>query len=285
MDSMRILATLVVASVLVFAAGCSTKTEQLTSGSGDNKPGAGTSSSGLIGHYKGKIVPAGAKDDPAAKLAEGLAGLFSPELEIQEGNKFVLTMMGMPISGSYGQSGENITLTPEKFMNMTPEELKKANEANKGGMQQEPDMTPMKGTVKDGKISIKDEKQGGTIDFVKEAPKKIGPSSVSADEAKFVGEYAAKLDPSKLKPEEKMMAGMAEMFSMRLEQDNTFMMRAGMTVEGKWSLADGKITLKADKAAGFTGPNGKDPQFKVLPDNTLEPIDSKGEAPFVMVKK
>lgn len=283
MEIMRTLATLVVASVLVLASGCSSKTEQLSSGSGDGKPGA-SSTSTLVGSYKGKIVTEGAKDDPAAKLAEGLMDMFSPELEITADNKFVLTMMGMPISGSVVVAGSDLTMTPEKIMGMTPEEFKKQNAKN--SMSQDPDMKPLKGTVgKDGTITVKDDKQGGNISFTKVVPKAIGTSTVTADEAKYAGDYAAKIDEAKLKPEEKAMAGMANMFSLKLNVDNTFEMKVGMTVDGKWKLDGDKITLAADKSKGFKGPDGKDPQFRVEKDGSLVPIDEKGDAPFIFVKK
>ena len=154
---MRTFAAIVAASALILITGCSgeQKTDSLSSSGGSKSPAASSASS-LAGSYKGKIVPTGSKDDPAAKMAEGLAEMFSPELEITADNKFTLSVMGMPISGSVNQSGTDITLTPEKVMGMTPEEAKKLNASSPGSP--EPDMKPMKGTVaKDGTIMVKDE--------------------------------------------------------------------------------------------------------------------------------
>lgn len=94
---------------------------------------SGASQQSLVGKYKGEFkMPEAEKDNPMAKMAEGMMGLFSFDLELKAENKFTMTVMMMPIGGDWSLSGKTITLTPKTVMGLTPEEFEKQN-AKKGG--------------------------------------------------------------------------------------------------------------------------------------------------------
>lgn len=283
---MRSLSALALGVSLLLLTGCGdTAAKDNLSGSNGSKTTSTQSGSKLIGSYKGKVETAMNKDDPAAKMAEGMMDMFAMELEITPDNKYTLSMIGIPQTGSVTESGGDITLTPEKIMGMTPEEYLKTMQAS-NPTAKAPDMNPMKGKIEaDGKIVIKDTKQNTTIAFTRVVEKKVGASTVTSEEAKHVGTYGGKVDEAKLKPEEKGMAAMAPTMSLKLNEDNTFVMKMGMTVDGKWKVEGDKITLSADKDKGFKGPDGADPQLKIGADGNLIPIDKAGDAPFTFVKK
>lgn len=288
--------------------GCGAGTETVTDKS--SKDGTITQTkpavSSIAGKYKGEIELPKKEETKDAKadttkdlgkdlgeaMAEGLTDVFtsiiSMELEITPDDKFTLSMMGIPVTGSLTRAGDQITLTPEKVMGMTKEEFEK-QQAAQGKKVGEQDMSPMKGTVRpDGSIVLEDNKGKageGSMVFKKATEKPVGAATVASGEKGLVGEYKAKIDPAKLKPEEKQMAeAMMGSISLKLSADNTFSMKMMMDIEGKWSVQGDRVILKADKAAGFTTTDGKDPEMKIEKDGSLTPIGSDGP-PFTFVKK
>lgn len=88
--------------------------------------GSGSSEANVVGKWKGELkMPSLSKDDPMAKMAEGLMGMMAMNVEFKADHKFTLTMMGMPIEGDWAMSGNTVTLTPTTVMGLTPEEAKK----------------------------------------------------------------------------------------------------------------------------------------------------------------
>lgn len=285
---MRKIAALCAITSLILA-GCSGTATDKPAGDGGTTPstsgtseGRLTASAELAGDWKGKVKAAPAqKDDIAGKMGEAMADLFEFNLEIKPDDTYTMTVFVLPISGKLTRNGDEITLTPEKVMGMTPEEYKKSQPPNQLG--KEPDMSPMKGKISaDGKtITVSDKTNNSDIEFTRIPAKVVGPATVSAEEAKYVGAYKGVVDKSKLKPEEAGTASMEQFLKLKLEQDKTFVMSVGMKVEGTWKLEGDKITLSASDKS-FKGPGGKDPQMKV--DGTkLMPIDAT--MPFHFVKE
>ncbi len=283
---MRKIAALCAITSLILAGCGSTATDKPAADGGGSTSAASegrlTASAELAGEWKGKVkAPPAKEDDIAGKMAEGMAGLFDFNLEIKPDDTYTMTVMVLPITGKLTRNGEDITLTPEKVMGMTPEEYKKSQPPNQ--MMKEPDMKPLKGKISsDGKtITIVDKSNGGDIEFTRLPAKVVGPATVSTDEAKYVGAYKGVIDKSKLKPEDQASAAMEPFLKLKLEQDKTFVMSVGMKVEGTWKLEGDKITLSASDKS-FKGPGDKDPQMKV--DGTkLMPIDAT--MPFHFVKE
>ena len=136
----------------------------------------GASQQTLVGKYKGELkMPETSKIDPMAKMAEGMMGLFTFDLELKAESKFTMTVMMMPIDGEWTLSGKTITLTPKTVMGLTPEELKKEN-AKKGSTMAKDDSMekPIRLEVQaDGKSlkaidNVTGDKAPGELIFVKQ---------------------------------------------------------------------------------------------------------------------
>lgn len=227
-------------------------------------------------------MPDAKKDDPSAKLGEAFANMMSFKLEINPDDTYVMTALVVPITGKLTRNGDEITLTPEKIMGMSPEEYKKANANKQGAM--EPDMKPLKGKVNEdnSKITFIDEQQGkGNLVFSRVPAKVVGASTVTPEEQKFVSAYKGQIDKTKLKGDDKSALAMEPYLKLSLDADNTFHMSVGMDMDGTWKLTGDKITL-TPKDASFKGPNGEAPQFKIDGDK-LVPIGAT--TPFYFVKK
>lgn len=266
-----------VAFATLWAVGCSPN-------SPDVKAQQSTS---LEGKWVGKLQLAkAADDDAAAKMAEAFAAMLgSADLEIKPGYKYTLSMMGLPIEGSYSITGSKITLTPELIAGMTPEEAMKKG-AEKGAT--EDPSKPLTGTVSaDGtKITLSDEqgKDDSTIVFTRKPERKGSTATVSAAEAILVGDYFAMVDLTKVKPEERDEArAMQGGLGLSLFDDNTFEMKMIMSFEGKWKLVGDKLTLTVNEAMGMSGSEGPPAEFTVQ-GGTLVPV-GPSNVPFTFVKK
>lgn len=287
---MRQIAAILALSIVL--AGCGNGSSTATpapsgtttgSGGAENASGRTTASAPLAGEWKGKIeIPAAQKDDPGAKLGEAFSEMMSFKLEIKPDDTYVMTAFVVPITGKLTRNGDEITLTPEKIMGMTPEEYKKANADKPNTM--EPDMKPLKGKVNEdnSKITFIDDKdQKGNLVFSRVPAKVVGASTVTPEEQKFVSEYKGQIDRTKIKPEDKSTLAMEPYLKLNLDADNTFHMSVGMDMDGTWKLTGDKITL-TPKDASFKGPNGEAPQFKIDGEK-LVPIGAT--TPFYFVKK
>ncbi len=91
----------------------------------------------VVGKWKGavKMGDNGKKDDPGAKMAEALASMMSMDVELKADHTFSLSMMMMPIEGSWSMSGNRVSLTPKTVAGMSPEDFNKKN-SSKGSLQQ-----------------------------------------------------------------------------------------------------------------------------------------------------
>lgn len=112
----------------------------------------------LEGKYKGSIE--GAQDNP---FAQAMAGNLS--LELKKDKTFLLNLI-VPIEGKWSASGSKLTLTAEKVMGMTVDEMKKNSPP--GSNQNDMDK-PMEFHIQDGgkKLVSVDNKDGALV-FVRE---------------------------------------------------------------------------------------------------------------------
>lgn len=267
--------------------GCSSSGSAPTAQSPSEKP--------VTGKWKGKIeIAKGKEDDPAAKMAEAMAGMFGDmDLEIKEDNRYVMKFMGMPMEGTLTRAGTKVTLKHEKVMGMTPDELKAYNEKQGKAAPSNPN-EPMSGEISaDGEtITLFDAKQPDSKIVFKrfvEVPKVIGAATVKGPEAGLVGTYKGVIEPSRVKPEDKqMIEAIKDSLSLRLEQDNTFSMNMMVEFEGKWKLEGNLLTLTIDQAAGMKGDSTKDePAVFRVEGPQLIPVPRKGEEtpPFNFVRQ
>lgn len=248
------------AALLISVCGCSKQDSVTQSGANPaaESGGATQASNSLMGTYKVVIdMPEGKKDDPGAEFGKAMTGMLAggAKLEIQDGNRFKLTLMGMPVEGPYTLDGKKITLTPDKVMGMTPAEAQKMNPNGKM------DMTPMVGIVSDDfkTIEIQPDKKGQAgMKFSKEASVPKGPikETVNETEKAWVGEYSGNVEmpapkDDKEKQEQAMAKAMAASLSLNLKADNTFTMNMMFELEGTWSAADGKIDIEPLKVLGM----------------------------------
>lgn len=217
---------------------------------------------GIVGKWKGSIeMPK--SDDPAAKMAEAMASMFTSSitLEFKDDEHFSLSMMGMPMEGTYEMDGNNLTLTPKTFMGMTEEELKKTskNNSTKADFSK-----PMEGKINASQTEITivgDKASDGNMVFKRaepEKPKEVSKPTVKGMETQLVGSYSVdvnKIDVSKLKPSEKdswpMMKSMLESSKLVLSADNTFRLNMIVEMEGSWIATGGKLTLTPTKVMGM----------------------------------
>jgi hypothetical protein len=85
-----------------------------------------------VGKWKGEFkVPETSKDDPMAKMAEGLMSMFTFNLELMADHKYKLLVLIVNMEGDWSMKGNQITLTPTKIMGLSPEEYKKEQEKQK----------------------------------------------------------------------------------------------------------------------------------------------------------
>jgi hypothetical protein len=112
----------------------------------------------LEGKYKGSIE--GAQDNP---FAQAMGGNLSLELK---GDKTFLLNLVVPIEGKWSASGTKLTLTAEKVMGMTVEEMKKNAPPNAD----QSDMDkPLEFHIQDGgKKLVSVENKDGALVFVRE---------------------------------------------------------------------------------------------------------------------
>jgi hypothetical protein len=262
----RLLSFAVLLSALVLLNGC---TSQSTA-SKEAAPAAGGPD--IVGKWKGELkIPEASKDDPGAKLAEAMSSMMlgSLTLEFMPGDKFKLSMMGIPVEGTVKRNGLEMTLHPERAMGVDAEEMKKQN-ANFSG-------EDIQATISaDGtKITLKgkdDKPEEGEMVFVraKEEPKKASEATVKDAEKSWVGSYAAQMEgsrPAKMTEKEeeewKMAEAVLQSASLELFSDNTFALMMMLEMEGTWSVEGQKLRLKMTKMAGMpdggkTTSNGKD---------------------------
>jgi len=262
----------------------------------------------ILGPWKGKLeLPKSDKDDLGAAMAEAMLSPFadSLELELSEGGKFRLSMMGMPIEGSFTVDGSTITLKAETAMGLTPEEAAKKNAESKSGTKVDVESMkePMIGTISadKSKITLRNEpKKGekpdpsaGEMVFVRDTsgPKVVDKPTVTAEEAKLVGEYradASRIKESDLKPEDKadieMIRSMLGSARVTLSADNTFDMRLMVSLSGTWKVAGGKLTLNPTGAMGMSdGKSSGDPMTFLIEDggNLLHAEDQSKASPLL----
>lgn len=273
------------ALLALLVAGCAQSKSASTSPPPAAKP--------IVGTWKGKIEMAkGKEDDPAAKMAEAMTSMFGDiDLEVKEGDRYVMKVMGMPMEGAITRSGSKLTFKHDKIMGMTPAELKAQNEKAGKATPEDPN-APMDGEVSaDGEtITLMDPKQPDSkLVFRRhiEKPKEVGASTVAAAEAPFVGSYKPLVDPARVKPEDKkMLEALKDSIFLKLESDNTFTMSVGMDMEGTWKVQGAEVILTMSKVAGMkASTNDKPAKFKIL-GTKLEPIPTEGDdvPPFSFVK-
>lgn len=279
-------------AILVFAFGCSSTAPTATGASPGNE-GTTAGAKTLVGKWVGKIEMAN-KDDAASKMAESFAGMLGNfDLEIREGNRFTLTVMGVPTEGSMVIKDKSITLTPETMMGKTIEDLKKSEAA--AGKSTEALGKSMAGEFAADMetITLMDsEKPDSKIVFKRntEKPKVVGASTVSDAEKGLVGTYKTQADTSTMKADDKTMyEAMKDTMNLVLDQDNTFSMNVMLKMEGTWKVTGNTLNLHPTKMNGMDVPKdskGTEPAFTVE-GTTLKPVSKAGEnaPPFNFVKQ
>lgn len=261
------------------AAGCSRSNTALNVYNGDrdglkvdrsNTRTVSNPNAVLIGRWKGRIeLPKASKDDPAAAMAEAMVGALasSIELSFDEADGFKLSLMGLPMGGTYEFDGKNLTLHPKTFMGMSESEI---NSMVPKGEKGPKDFTkPMEGSISGDNTTIRLDSgnpKDGVMVFEKAKPaepKKVDKPTVKGIEEGLVGTYkgdASSIDKSKLSQEQRNMqtiiTGMIENASLVLHADNSFTMNLMVEMEGSWIATGGKLQLTPTKIFGITPSNG-----------------------------
>lgn len=255
----------IVLALLPLIFGCASSTQEKAS---DAKP--------LKGKWVGKMeAPKDQKDDLGAKMAEGLMGMFGDmEIEFPSEDRFVMTVMGLPASGSVVRKGDEIVLTPTMAMGMSVEEAKK--EADGADLPTETITLVMSA---DGtKLTSKPTKEGEqsmVFERAKDEPAKPVEEKVKGGVAKdLLGTWKGEIilpEPDKPltddeKKEREMVESMNKGITLDLKADETFEMMMMVKVKGNWKVADGKLTLTPTEMMGMkmTEEELKDPDNKPL---------------------
>lgn len=245
--------------------------------------GLGAKSPDIEGKWKGEIKMAtGSKDDPMAKFGEAMAQMMlgNLTLEFLPGDKFKLTMMGMPIEGSYKRDGLELTLTAEKAMGMTPEELKNNNPGFKT------DKLHATISPEGDKITVRagdEKKEDGEMVFVryKEEPEKERKSTVAEGENSLVGSYGCEIQgdkPANMSEKEQQEWAMGEMLlksaTLDLYSDNTFKMTLMLEMKGTWKVENGIVKLHMETMMGMpedakSTSKGDDMNLRIAPGGKL----------------
>lgn len=125
--------------------------------------GCGTPESKLIGKWKGEVVLSDkAKSDPMSAVAQGMVSMLDPQLDLKPDHTFTLYLSIMPIDGTWSYDGATVTLTPNKYGGVDPEEVKKK--------------------MAEGKERWKDKAPSGAMEIAKEAPAPGTPMTVKISE-------------------------------------------------------------------------------------------------------
>lgn len=256
---------------------------------GSTKPAA-TKPEGITGKWYGEFDEKDIeklKKQPGGQNIAAIAAM-RPDLELKANGKFTMTFFGNPLEGSYTRKGDAISLKCETFMGM-----KLSDPSMKSNPMFAQFAEPMDGKVqKNGTVLFfpkkNDEPNEIDLRFTRNAPAgaKVGAKSVSAAEAKYVGEYAMD-DSRQPKPENmtkaqesafKMMQAMMKGFKLSLREDNTFSMTMMLTFTGNWKLDGDTIKMNV------TGP--KEIVDQMPPDQTREAlIKVKPNGVFAMLNE
>jgi hypothetical protein len=255
----------------------------------------------VVGKWKGELkVESSSKEEPFAQMGEAFAKMLlgNPTLELEPGNRFKLTMMGIPIEGTYVQRGHDLELTAETAMGMTVEEVKKTD----------PKFAQEKliGTISEDGVTItlvdKDAKpEEGKFVFTRatDEPEKQTASSVSGREKDLVGSYRAELSqemPANLSPEKQQEwqfgEAMLKTAELTLRADNSFKLNLMLEMEGKWKLEGNLVKLQMTSAMGFEDTGGtmkaekNDMNLRLDASGRLVQNDGKKDEPqLAFVKK
>ena len=253
----------------------------------------------ITGKWKGEIqMPEASKDDPMAKLGQAMGQMMlgNLTLEFLPGDKFRLTMMGMPIEGSYTRDGNELAMKAESAMGMSAAELKKQDPKFNSDM--------LKATVsEDGtKITVRSENaraSEGEMVFNRytEEAKKETASTVSNAEKNLVGSYSCELKadrPEKMTPQEesewKMGEALMKSASLDLHADNTFKIVLMLEMTGTWKVEGDEVKLHMTGMAGMPddGKSGdkNDMNLRIDPNGRLTMAEKgpKGQT-MAFVKK
>lgn len=251
-----------------------------------------TAAIAINGHYKGKIESKASDDHPAAKMAEAMVSMMMPSLDVQ-GNRFTMTMMGMPMSGDLRRRGDDLTFTVTEFMGLPAEEFKQLKtDSAKSDLDK-----PMKGKiVKGGKqILIEDAEDKSQVMVFERAERtndseSAGVRSVSAREEQVVGSWGADPRDTNLAgqgvtdAERKMIRSMLERMRLDLRHDNTFTLDMGIQLKGTWSRAKDELRLQTTGIVGMDMPEGKlsgDDIVVKVEDGRLRILSDKDGTPEV----
>jgi hypothetical protein len=212
----------------------------------------------ITGKWTGKIeMPEADKNNPMAGMGQALGDMLlggGLNLEFMPGDKFEMTMLGVPIAGKVQRSGLDLTLTPDTAAGMPIEDFKKGKSGFNGD--------PMHAKIaEDGsKITVidKDAKTGsGGMVFVraKEEAKKETASTVAEPERGLVGSYRAEVEGeipnTKSEQEKKMAEAMIKSMTLDLNADNTFKMTMIFPLTGTWKSEGNSLTLHVTGALGM----------------------------------
>ncbi|MEJ5171163.1 MAG: hypothetical protein WHU10_09255 [Fimbriimonadales bacterium] len=106
----RRLAPILLVAVALFAAGCSASLEKR-----------------LVGTYTASFEqPASSANDAAAQMARNFAQMLggSTTLQLKEDKTFEMTLMALPIQGTWSLDGTRLLLKAESVMGLTPDQLR-----------------------------------------------------------------------------------------------------------------------------------------------------------------
>lgn len=254
----------------------------------------------LVGHWKGKLeVSSKAKDDPGVQFAEGLAAamgeMMNTRLEFPAEDRFILSVMTMPLEGKVERNGNKLTLIPETIMGLS------RNEASQLGATKN-ELSDLHGTISDDGSEIHLEgsgKDGGTMVFRRyreevEAPKRPVVSKLrSSAEERLVGDWSVKIEAPKSgkealsEQEAKVLSAMESSMRLRLSQDLTFSLYMMVEILGTWRLDGNRVTLYPTKMMGMdvkeSGGTKSDPLVGVVSSDGLTITASEPGGPGKVV--
>lgn len=276
----------ILAGLALVGAGCQggkTTASGEASGSktseGSTKSGeTSTANSGVLGKWYAHMDLGTDKDNPMAGMAEAMGSMMLPELEIMDGGKFKMSMMGIPVEGDWKQEGETLTISPKTVMGMEKDAFEKMQKTKGGNGSMDEDLILK---VIDGGKALeavdKNKSSAGSLIFKREKPAssiksdtpKEGPSSVAGNESEFVGAYSSKVETTKEpttdeeKSEVEMVKAMSSSIKLELRKDNSFVLNLMVEMSGKWKRIDNKIQLKPEIVMGMKS-DGKNDNEKPM---------------------
>jgi hypothetical protein len=248
-------------------------------------------------------IGATSKDDPGARFAEGLAAamgeMMNTRLEFPTEDRFILSVMTMPLEGKVQRDGNKLTLVPETIMGLSREEARQLG-ATKN------ELSDLHGTISEDGSEIRLEstgKEAGAMVFRRDregaasAERPVASKIRSSAEERLVGDWSVKIEAPKsgkgaLSPQEaKALSAMESSMRLRLSQDLTFSLNMMVEILGTWQLEGDRITLYPTKMMGMdikeSGGTKSDPLVGIVSSDgrTITASEPGGTGKVVFMKR